>query len=58
MNEAKTSADISAETVPTMEDKFADALSELIGMCHDAGMPASEFIPELESWLRWARANR
>lgn len=39
----------------TIQEKFALALSELIGQCEEAGMAPDEFVPALEKELRWAR---
>ena len=36
-------------------EKFAAALSELIGMCMDRGMPTWHMIPILEKELEWCR---
>lgn len=34
--------------------RFATALEELVGICHDAGLHSSEMIEPLRYWLRWA----
>lgn len=40
-----------------IEDRFAVALSELIGMCMEAGMHAALMIEPLEKELKWIREN-
>lgn len=39
-------------------ERFADALSELIGMCMEAGMHTSEMIEPMEAQLKWLRDPR
>jgi hypothetical protein len=34
--------------------RFATALEELVGICHDAGLHSSEMIEPLRYWLKWA----
>lgn len=40
---------------PSIEDKFAYGLSELIGMCMEAGMHPVFMIEPIEKELRWIR---
>lgn len=49
MPEGNTSA------AKTINERFADALSELIGMCMEAGMHTSEMIEPMERELKWLR---
>ena len=44
-----------APAAKPIEDRFSDALSELIGMCMDAGMHPKDMIPRLEKEVRWCR---
>ena len=56
MNEVKTSMNSCAvDQIPALKAKFESALSELIGMCHDAGLHSSEMVGPLQSELRWAQ---
>jgi hypothetical protein len=38
-----------------IQQRFSDALSELVCMCIEAGMHTSEMIGPLEAELKWAR---
>lgn len=41
--------------IKPIEERFAVALSELIGMCIDAGMGTPQMIPIMEKELAWMR---
>lgn len=43
------------EPAKPIEERFAIALSELIGMCMEAGMSTHQMVPIVEKELAWLR---
>ena len=41
--------------MPVTKERFAEALSELIGMCMDGGLHLMDMVPALEKELAWAK---
>jgi hypothetical protein len=46
---------MNSKTEKPIQERFTIALSELIGMCMDAGMHTSEMIEPMERELKWLR---
>ena len=58
VNDAGTSGLSSAMAQKPLGGRFETALWELINICHDGGLHASEMVGPLRAALMWAEQNK